>query len=165
MYFQSASRRCDPRRPIQAPESTGRSNCCLLARENRIDREIVALRESHRTSIARNHPATFRVGFAVDHWGIDRKRTCPPRSKSGRSELLRRVERGHYRPDKRRRALLVRASRRAVQSAARSLYRKGYEANGFVVGKTLYNSEDDARGGRDSVALRETASKIDLEDH
>jgi hypothetical protein len=39
--------------------------------------------------------------------------------------------------------------------------RKWYEANGFVVGKSLYTSEDDARGGLDSAALRNTASKIE----
>lgn len=47
-------------------------------------------------------------------------------------------------------------------------YRKGwewkrnwYEMNGFVLGKTLYTSEDDDRGGLDSVALRSTAARIE----
>ena len=47
-------------------------------------------------------------------------------------------------------------------------YRKGwewkrnwYEKNGFVLGKTLYTSEDDERGGLNSAALRSTAAKIE----
>jgi hypothetical protein len=46
-------------------------------------------------------------------------------------------------------------------------YRRGWEwkrqwygKNGFVEGKTLFTSQDDDRGGLDSVALRETALAI-----
>jgi hypothetical protein len=46
-------------------------------------------------------------------------------------------------------------------------YRKGwewkrawYEANGFVLGKTLFTTEDDDRGGLDSSLVRETATAV-----
>jgi len=46
-------------------------------------------------------------------------------------------------------------------------YRKGwewklqwYKANGFVLGRNLFTSVDDDRGGLDSAALRETVSLV-----
>lgn len=50
---------------------------------------------------------------------------------------------------------------------SREDYRKGwewkkswYEANGFGVGRTLFTSQDDDRGGLDSANLRSTVDAI-----
>jgi len=38
--------------------------------------------------------------------------------------------------------------------------RKWYQKNGFILGKTLFTSEDDDRGGLDSTKLKDSALRI-----